>query len=90
VHYHSSARQPLHEVLSATRLGTTVDRLAEHRFANAQRHLRPKDELAAIFYRVPDAVRRTVEVADRCSFSLDELRYEYPEELVPPGNTPGQ
>ena len=49
VHYHSPARQPLWEVLTATRLGTTVDRLAEHRFANAQRHLRPREEIAALF-----------------------------------------
>jgi error-prone DNA polymerase len=90
VHYHSPARQPLHEVLTATRLGTTVDRLEEHRFANAQRHLRPIEEIAAAFARVPDAIRRTQEIADRSSFSLDELRYEYPEELAAEGFTPSE
>ena len=90
VHYHSPARQPLHEVLTATRLGTTVDRLDEHRFANAQRHLRPLDEIAAAFARVPEAIRRTQQIADRCSFSLDELRYEYPEELAAEGFTPSE
>jgi error-prone DNA polymerase len=88
VHYHSPARQPLHEVLTATRLGTTVDRLFEHRFSNAQRHLRPIDEIAAMFARVPEAIHRTQEIADRCTFSLDELRYEYPEELAREGFTP--
>lgn len=87
VHYHSPARQPLHEVLTATRLGTTVDRLAEHRFVNAQRHLRPIDEIRTLFARAPGAIRRTIEIAQRCTFSLDELRYEYPVELVPAGWT---
>jgi len=89
VHYHSPARQPLHEVLTATRLGTTVDRL-ESRFANAERHLRPIDELAIAFAPAPDALRCTVEIAQRCTFSLDQLRYEYPEELVPAGFGPCQ
>ncbi|HEX5104223.1 MAG TPA: DNA polymerase III subunit alpha, partial [Pirellulaceae bacterium] len=88
VHYHSPARQPLHEVLTATRLGTTVDRLFEHRFSNAQRHLRPTSEIAAMFARVPEALARTQEIADQCIFSLDELRYEYPEELAREGFTP--
>jgi error-prone DNA polymerase len=87
VHYHSPARQPLHEVLTATRLGTPVDRLAEHRFVNAQRHLRSLDEIARMFHRMPEAVRRTVEIANRCPFNLTELKYEYPEELVPQGLT---
>lgn len=90
VHYHSPDRQPLHEVLTATRLGTTVDRLAEHRFVNAQRHLRCIDEIAAMFPRAPDALRRTVEISERCMFSLLELKYEYPEELVPAGYTASQ
>jgi error-prone DNA polymerase len=87
VHYHAPARQPLHEVLVATRLGTTVDRLAEQRFVNAERHLRPMEEVATLFHRAPDALRRTVEIAERCKFSLSELKYEYPEELIPPGMT---
>jgi error-prone DNA polymerase len=88
VHYHSPSRQPLHEVLTATRLGTTVAGLAEHRFANAERHLRPLDEIALLFARAPAAVRRTNEIAQRCTFTLAELKYEYPEELAPAGQTP--
>jgi error-prone DNA polymerase len=88
VHYHAPARQPLWEVLTATRMGVTIDKLAEHRFANAQRHLRTLNELAAIYARVPEAIGRTLEIADRCQFSLDELRYEYPEELAGQGFTP--
>jgi error-prone DNA polymerase len=90
VHYHVAARQPLHEVLTATRLGTTVDRLAEHRFSNAQRHLRTVDEIRTLFSRVPESIERTLEIAERCTFSLDELKYEYPEETVPQGSTPSE
>jgi error-prone DNA polymerase len=90
VHYHTPARQPLFEVLTATRLGTTVDRLAEHRFANAERHLRPLDQIAALFSRVPEAIERTLEIAGLCQFSLSDLKYEYPIELVPAGFTPSE
>ena len=50
--------------------------------------LKSPEEMRELFARAPDALRRTVEIADRCTFSLDELRYEYPEELAPPGQTP--
>jgi error-prone DNA polymerase len=90
VHYHSPARQPLFEVVTATRLGTTVDRLAEDRFANAERHLRSLDQIRAIFARVPEAVERTLEIVERCTFSLDQLKYEYPIELAPAGLTPSE
>ncbi|MCA9225926.1 MAG: error-prone DNA polymerase, partial [Planctomycetales bacterium] len=88
VHYHSPERLPLHDVLTATRLGTNVREVAENRFPNAELHLRTKQEIAAAFRSAPEALARTLEIADRCHFSLDELRYEYPEELAPPGLTP--
>ena len=88
VHYHSPARQPLHEVLTAVRLGTTVAEIGEDRFPNAQRHPRSIEGIAKAFSAVPGALQRTLEIADRCQFSLDELKYEYPEELAPLGLTP--
>ncbi len=88
VHYHVPERQALHDVLVATRLGCTVAEAGQRRFPNAQRHLRSPAEIAALFAAVPEAVQRTVEVASRVAFSLDELRYAYPEELAPPGMTP--
>jgi error-prone DNA polymerase len=88
VHYHVPQRQALHDVLVATRLGCTVAEAGQRLFPNAQRHLKPPEEMAALFAAVPEAVQRTVEVASRATFSLDELRYEYPEELAPPGMTP--
>ena len=89
VHYHVPARMVLHDVLTAIRHRTTVS-AAEGTllFPNAQRHLRPLEHIATIFAAAPDALARTVEIADRCHFSLDELKYEYPTELAPAGQTP--
>jgi error-prone DNA polymerase len=88
VRYHVPDRRALEDVLTAVRAGTTVAEAGDLLFANAERHLKPRDELAALFTDAPDAVWRTVEIADRCIFSLDELRYEYPEEHCPAGSTP--
>jgi error-prone DNA polymerase len=90
VHYHVRERQPLQDVLSAVRLGCTVAELGKHRFANGERHLKTPAEMIELFAEYPEAVARTLEVSERCTFSLDELRYEYPEELCPPGTTPLQ
>jgi error-prone DNA polymerase len=88
VHYHDRSRQMLQDVLTATRHGCSVAELGLRRFPNAERFLRARAEMYRLFPECPDAVARTVEVADRCTFTLDELRYEYPEELCPPGMTP--
>jgi error-prone DNA polymerase len=88
VHYHHASRRYLHDVLTAVRLKTTVAELGVARFSNGERRLRPLDELIAPFAPCPEAVLRTGEVADRCAFSLDELRYDYPEELCPGDETP--
>ncbi len=90
VHYHIAQRMALQNVLVAIREGTTVADAGEQIFANAQRHLRSTDELAIAFAQAPEALRHTLEIVDRVSFSLDELRYEYPEELAPDGKTPLQ
>ena len=88
VHFHHPSRRALADVLTSTRAGCTVAEAGELLFPNAARHLKSPDEMRELFARVPDAVRRSVEIADRCTFVLDELRYEYPEELAPPGQTP--
>src|SRR5579875_75068 len=85
VHYHIRARRPLHDVLTAIRLKTTVERIGRRGFSNGERHLRPLDTLRKLY--PPDLLERTLEIAGRCTFSLDALRYEYPEELVPSGLT---
>jgi len=86
--YHVPERQALCDVLTAVRLGCTVAEAGAHLLPNAERHLREVATLERLFADVPDAPRRSVEIADRCTFSLDELRYEYPEELAPPGISP--
>jgi error-prone DNA polymerase len=88
VHYHVASRRPLQDVLTAVRHGCTVAELGGRIFPNAERHLKPPAVMAELFADAPRAVARTMEVADRCTFTLEELRYEYPEELCPPGLTP--
>jgi len=90
VHYHVAQRMPLHHVLTAVRYRQTVDQVRRWLFPNSLRHLRSPDELAALFAELPAAIEHTLEAAARCAFSLDQLRYEYPEELAPRGRTLSQ
>jgi error-prone DNA polymerase len=83
---HAAGRQPLQDVLTAIRLGVPVAEAGLALQPNAERHLRPLEALAR-FYPA-DLLAETLVVAARCRFSLDELRYEYPDELVPAGETP--
>jgi error-prone DNA polymerase len=88
VHYHIRERRRLQDVLTAIRHGCTVANLGDRIFANAERHLKAPAEMREMFAECPEAITNTVELARRCAFSLDELRYEYPEELCPRGMTP--
>ena len=80
VHYHIPERRALHDVVTAIRLKCTVDKLGFRRFASAERHLKPADEMARLFRKHPHAIERIREIVDRCQFSLDQLRYQYPVE----------
>ncbi|MGM0487702.1 MAG: error-prone DNA polymerase [Planctomycetota bacterium] len=86
--YHHPARMPLHDVLTGIRHGRAVSDACDLLQPNAQRHLQSLEEIDRAFSGVPEALRRTREVARQCAFSLDELRYEYPEELTPCGQSP--
>ncbi len=88
VHYHTPDRRPLQDVLTCIREHCTLPTAGGRLMANAERHLRPIEEIERLYAGLPGAVDRTGEVAERCRFSLDELHYEYPEELCPPGRTP--
>jgi error-prone DNA polymerase len=88
--FHVPGRRMLHDVLTAVRHHTTVALAGDLLPPNAERHLRSLDDIRRCFCGLSEALERTREVADRCTFSLDELRYEYPEELAPPGLTPIQ
>jgi error-prone DNA polymerase len=87
VHYHDPARRPLQDVLTCVRHGCTVHDAGHRLFPNAERHVKHPYQMHALFEAHPAAVHRTVDVAERCTFSLDELRYEYPHEVVPAGRT---
>lgn len=88
VHYHVASRQVLQDVLSAIRHGCTVAELGHRRFHNCQRYLKSPRQMKELFAAYPQAIERTVEIAERCTFSLAELRYEYPHELGPEGVDP--
>jgi error-prone DNA polymerase len=88
VHYHARSRLALQDVLTAIRLSVPVAEAGAKLFPNAERYLKSPEEMAERFAAAPGAVERTLEIAARSTFSLDELRYEYPEELAPPGQTP--
>ena len=87
VHYHVPERRALHDVVTAIRLGCTVDALGFRRFASAERHLKEPKEMARLFRRHPHAIERTQEIVERCRFSLDQLTYQYPV-MYEGGETP--
>ena len=86
VHMHERARRPLQDVLTALRLKTTVFDAGHALFPNGERHLRSRLRLSRLY--PPELLAETLVVAEQCRFSLDELRYEYPEEIVPADHTP--
>ena len=83
---HHPDRLPLQHLLTAIRLGTSVPAAGRQLLANAERSLRPLSKLNKLFR--PEWLNETQVIAEHCQFSLSELRYEYPAELVPPGQTP--
>jgi len=86
--YHVPERRPLQNVLTCIREGCTIVEAGYRLSANAERHLKPVLEMMRLFRGHEDAVARSLEIVERCRFSLDELRYEYPEEMVPGGQSP--
>ena len=88
VHMHDRLRQPLQDVMTAIRLGKPVSHCGMALFPNAERHLRTCEALSRCY---PAALlNETLRIAERCQFSLDSLRYEYADELIPPGRTAAQ
>ncbi|MFM8494388.1 MAG: error-prone DNA polymerase [Planctomycetia bacterium] len=87
VRYHERSRLALADVLTAVRLGSTIDAIRGELLINGERHLQERQRIAERFAALPGVLERTVEIAGRCTFSLDELHYDYPEATVPPGRT---
>lgn len=88
VYFHIAERALLHDCLLATRFNTTIDQVRSQRLSNSQHHLRSLESLERLYRQAPEALARTQDVAARCSFQLDQLRYEYPVELAPDGQKP--
>ena len=88
--FHEPGRRMLQDVVTCIREGCTIDAAGFRRERFADRHLKTQDEMARLYAAYPEALARSVEIADRCRFSLAELRYQYPDEADVPGETPQQ
>jgi len=85
--YHGVERRELQDVVTCIREGVTLDEAGRRLEANAERHLKPPQAMEELFTAAPEAIAETVRFADRITFSLSQLRYNYPDEPVPPGKT---
>ena len=83
---HVRSRKPLQDTLTAVRVGKPVGECGYALAQNAEQHLRSRVQLANLYPKA--ALAETLRIAEACTFSLDELRYEYPRELIPTGHTP--
>jgi error-prone DNA polymerase len=83
--YHHKLRRPLQDVLACIRGGKVLSEAGHTICANAEHDLKPTDELDRLFADDPACLRRTIDIAEQCAFSLDDLRYRYPEEHLPSG-----
>jgi error-prone DNA polymerase len=86
VHMHVRARRRLQDAVTAIRHNVPIREAGRKLYPNGERYLRERKRLAKLYPR--ELLEETVAIARRCTFSLEELRYEYPHELVPPGETP--
>ncbi|TDR34791.1 error-prone DNA polymerase [Aquamicrobium defluvii] len=88
--FHESSRQLMQDVVTAIRHNVTIDELGHRRERFADRYLKSPEEMHRLFKRYPEAVARSIEIMERCRFSLDELAYQYPEEKLYPELTQQQ
>jgi error-prone DNA polymerase len=86
-HYHDAARRPLQDVLACTRLNIPLGQAGTRLFSNGERRLKSPDEMALLFGDRPELLAASLEAAQRCGFTLAELRYRYPSEWIPAGET---
>jgi len=88
VHYHNPERRQLQDVLTCIREKCTIQNAGYKLHQNAERHLKDQAEMKRLFLHYPEAIRATQEIVEACQFSLNELKYVYPEELTTDGRTP--
>src|SRR5690606_12029928 len=88
VHYHNPQRRELQDIVTCVREKCTIQAAGYRLHANAERHLKPEQEMLRLFRQYPEAIRETQTIASACGFSLDQLKYQYPREVTPEGRTP--
>jgi error-prone DNA polymerase len=88
VHYHAAERRELQDVLTCIREKCTINNGGFKLYQNAERYLKPADEMKRLFAQYPDAIKNTKKIADACKFCLGELKYVYPKEITTEGRTP--
>jgi error-prone DNA polymerase len=88
VRHATPAGRALLDVFECIRLGTTLDQAGRRLLRNAERHLKSPAEMAALFRDLPEAVRQSRRIAERCEFTLADLGYRFPEYPLPAGETP--
>ncbi|WAC42530.1 error-prone DNA polymerase [Pedobacter sp. SL55] len=88
VHYHDAQRRQLQDILTCVREKCTIYNAGYRLHENAERYLKPIEEMQRLFRKYPEAITNANLIAQKCQFSLDELKYIYPEELTSEGRTP--
>jgi error-prone DNA polymerase len=88
VHYHHPVRRELQDVVTCVREKCTIHNAGFRLHPNAERYLKSPDEMLRLFQKYPDAIRQTQAIAEACTFSLDQLKYQYPKEVTSEGRTP--
>lgn len=88
IHYHAPERRELQDVLTCIREKCTIYNAGYRLYQNAERYLKPQEEMFRLFAQYPEAIENTQEIANACTFSLSELKYIYPEEITSEGRTP--
>jgi len=88
VHYHDPSRRELQDVLTCVREKCTIEEAGFRLHQNAERYMKPVDEIKRLFRRYPEAIKNTLVISEACTFSLDELKYVYPEEINKSGRPP--
>jgi error-prone DNA polymerase len=88
VHYHNPARRELQDVITCAREKCTIHNAGFRLYPNAERYLKPVEEMIRLFRQYPDAIAQTQIISDACNFSLDQLKYKYPKEITSEGRTP--
>jgi error-prone DNA polymerase len=88
VHYHDPSRRELQDVLTCVREKCTIKEAGFRLHQNAERYLKPVEEMHRLFRKYPEAIRNTMEISEACTFSLAELKYVYPEEINKSGRSP--